>query len=252
MFNTYLYQPILQVLLWLNSVTGNLGLAIIAITLLIRLILYPLSMPAMRTAVKMRELQPEIEKLKKKHKNDKVGLQQAQLALFQEHKLNPAAGCLPYILQFAILIALYRVFMDYLQNGVAAEVTLDFLWFNLKNPDPYYVLPVVAAVSQFFLSLMVLPAADASAEKTLAAATKDKEDDKAANDLSSMAASMQSQMAFVMPVMTGFLALSFPSGLTLYWIFSTIFSVVQQYIVSGWGGLVRVPGYANKLLNLKK
>jgi YidC/Oxa1 family membrane protein insertase len=252
MFNTYLYQPILQVLLWLTSVTGSLGLAIIAITLLIRLILYPLSMPAMKAAVKMRDLQPEIEKLKKKYKNDKLGLQQAQLALFQEHRINPAAGCLPYILQFAILIALYRVFIDYLQNGVAATVNLDFLWFNLKHPDPLYLLPVLAALTQFILSLMILPAVDASAEKTLAAATPGKEDDKKADDLSSMAAAMQGQMAFVMPVMTGFLALSFPSGLTLYWVFSTVFSIGQQYMVSGWGGLSRLPGYLNKFLRPNK
>jgi YidC/Oxa1 family membrane protein insertase len=250
MFNTFLYQPILQALLWFNSLTGNLGLAIIAITILIRLVLYPLSMPAMKAAVKMRDLQPELNKLKKKFKDDKTGLQQAQLALFQEHKINPAAGCLPYIVQFAVLIALYRVFIDYLQNGVAAEVNLQFLWFNLRHPDSFFILPIIAALTQFVLSLMILPAADASAEKTLAAATPTKEDDKSANDLSSMAASMQSQMAFVMPVMTGFLALSFPSGLTLYWIFSTLFSVIQQYRVSGWGGINRFPGYVRKFIPL--
>lgn len=247
MFNTFLYQPILQALLWLNQLTGSLGLAIIIITLLIRLVLMPISLPGMKAAMKMRDLQPELNKIKEKFKNDKTGLQQAQLALFQQHQVNPAAGCLPYILQFLVLIALYRVFIDYLNNGAAAGVHLNFLWFNLKNPDPYYVLPILAGITQFVLSLMVLPASDPSANETLALATKTKTDDKKAEDLASMASSMQSQMAFVMPVMTAFIALKFPSGLALYWILSTIFSIIQQYFVSGWGGLVRLPSYMHKI-----
>lgn len=235
MFKTYLYQPILNALLFLNDEVGSLGLAIILLTLAIRLVLLPLTLPAMKSQSKIKDLKPELDKLKEKYKDDKLGLQQAQVALYKEHKINPAAGCLPYIAQFAVLIALYRVFIDYLNGGNIANTT--FLWFDLTKPDQLRILPIVAALSQLVMGLMIAPAADASAEKALATNTKTTKDDKKADDMADMAASMQQQMIFLMPAMTGFLAWGFPSGLGLYWVISTIFSVVQQYFVSGLGGL---------------
>jgi YidC/Oxa1 family membrane protein insertase len=238
MFNTYLYQPIFQALVFLHQTTGNLGLAIIALTLITRLILIPLTLPAMKATVKMRDLQPEINKLKAKYKDDKVKLQQAQLELFQSHRINPAAGCLPYIAQFIILIALYRVFIDFLNNGTGAITDTRFLWMNLNQPDTTYILPVVSGLTQLVLSLMILPGASPSAEQALASSTPTKKDDVKADDMAQMAQSMQQQMLFIMPIMTAFLALQFPSGLALYWVISTVFSVVQQYYISGWGGLL--------------
>jgi YidC/Oxa1 family membrane protein insertase len=235
MFNTYLYQPILHALLFLNSQVGSLGLAIILLTLAIRLVLLPLTLPAMKSQAKIKDLKPELDKLKEKFAADKVGLQQAQVALYKEHKINPAAGCLPYLAQFAVLIALYRVFIDLLKGGNIANTS--FLWFNLTEVDHLHILPIVAAATQLVMGLMIAPAADASAEKALATTTKTPKDDKKADDMADMAASMQQQMIFLMPAMTGFLAWSFPSGLGLYWVISTGFSVVQQYVVSGWGGL---------------
>lgn len=249
MFNTLLYQPIFSALLWLSQLTGNFGFAIIALTALIRLLLIPLTLPGMKAAVKMRALQPEIDALKKKFKKDPSGLQAAQLALFQKHQVNPAAGCLPYILQFVVLIALYRVFMDSLNHG-AADINLSFLWLNLKEPDQYYVLPILAALSQLFLSLMIMPATSTAAEKTLATSTVDKKDDAQADDMGQMAATMQSQMAFVMPIMTGIIALRFPSGLALYWVVSTLLSLIQQYFVSGPGGLSGLPERLKRRLSL--
>jgi len=237
MFNQYLYQPILSTLLFLSGLLGNLGLSIIVLTLLIRLILLPLTLPALKAAGKMKELQPEIKKLKEKFKDDPAAQQRAQLQLFQEHKVNPAAGCLPYLLQFVVLIALYRVFIDFLSNGDAAQINANFLWLDLTKPDPLYLLPAITGLVQLVLGLMVMPATSTAAEKTLATQTATKKDDKAADDMSTMAATMQQQMIFVMPIMTVFLALRFPAGLGLYWAVTTFFSVVQQYVVSGWGGL---------------
>jgi YidC/Oxa1 family membrane protein insertase len=241
MFNTYLYQPLLNTLLFLNAHVGNLGIAIILLTILIRAVLLPLTLPAMKAAVKMRDLKPKLDEIKEKYKNNKTKLQQAQLELFKEEKVNPTAGCLPYIFQFIVLIALYRVFIDYLspQNGDLPGTA--FLWFNLTRPDPLFILPLTAAATQLILGLMIMPAASTGAEKVLAAQTKTKSDDKAADDMSSMAATMQKQMLFVMPIMTGVIALQFPSGLALYWVISTILSIVQQAAISGWGLLATLP-----------
>ena len=248
MFNRFLYQPILTGLTFLTQLLGNLGLAIIALTLIIRLVLLPLTLPALKSSTKMRELKPELDELKRKYKDDKVGLQQAQMELFKKNKINPAAGCLPYIVQFIILIALYRVFIDFLQPG-NTPVDTQFLWFDLTAPDPYYLLPFIAAFSQLILGLMMMPGADTSAEKTLALQTKTKKDDKKAEDMTDMAQSMQQQMIFVMPAITFFFALRFPAGVTVYWITTTLFSIVQQYYVSGWGGLTKYTGKLVGLIN---
>lgn len=239
MFNQYVYSPLAASLAFLTNLTGSLGWAIILLTLIIKAILIPLTLPAMRSAIKMRDLKPEIDELKKKYKKDPAALQQAQMALFKTHKINPAAGCLPYLIQFVILIALYRVFINYLNNG-AVNINTQFLWLDLTKPDPYYILPVIAGVTQLILSLMVLPAADTSAAKVLAASTPSPTDDAKADKVTDMAASMQNQMVFMMPLMTVFFTLKFPSGLALYWIVSTMVSIVQQYMVSGWGGLNRL------------
>jgi YidC/Oxa1 family membrane protein insertase len=250
MFQTYIYQPILSLLLWLNSFTGNLGLSIIALTFVIRGILLPLTLPSIKAAAKMRDLKPELDEIKRKYKNNKTKQQQAQLELFQQHKLNPASGCLPQIAQFVVLIALYRVFIDYL-NGDAIQNTA-FLWLDLKSPDPTFILPIVTALTQLILSLTILPGSDTSAEKTLAATSSTKTDDQSADDMSQMAATMQQQMVFMMPLMTGFLALRFPSGLALYWVISTVFSLVQQLIISGPGGLTTYLAKVNTFFNRSK
>lgn len=232
----FIYGPISALLLFFGHLTGNLGLAIIMMTIVIRLVLIPFTLPSMKMQVKMRDLQPEINKLKVKYKDDKAGLQQAQMALFKEHRVNPASGCLPMIVQFGVLIILYRVLTDYLKTGIDG-ISTQFLWLDLTKPDPYYILPIIAGVTQLILSLMILPAADTSAERVLAASTPGKADDKKSDDMSAMAATMQKQMVFMMPVMTVIISLRFPSGLTLYWITTTVFSIIQQYYVSGWGGL---------------
>lgn len=236
MFNTILIQPLTFVLTTLAPQVGGYGVAIIILTIIIRLILLPLTLPSMKMAAKMRDLQPEIDKLKKIHGKDKVSLQQAQLALFKEHQVNPASGCLPNIVQFIILIALYQVINAVLNGG--GNLT-QFLWLNISHPDPFYILPVIAALTQLVLGLMILPAIDISAEKVLASNTLTKTDDKKSDDMSSMAQTMQQQMIFMMPAMTLFLAFKFPAGLTLYWVVTTVFSIAQQYLVSGWGGLPR-------------
>ena len=233
MFDTLFYQPILQALLWFYSITGNLGFAIILLTSAIKAVLIPLTLPSLKSADKMRALKPEMDKIKLQFKDDKLKQQKAQMELFQKHEINPAAGCLPQIIQLVVLITLYRVFMDFLGNGEAGFQQTTFLWLDLTQADTSLILPFITALSQLVLSLLILPAASTSAEKALAASTPNKKDDKAAGDMSDMAATMQQQMVFIMPVMTFFLATRFPSGLALYWLISTLFSLAQQIYVSG-------------------
>lgn len=238
MFNTLLYQPLLKTLAFLTGILGgSLGFAIIALTFLIRTAMIPLSLPSMRSAEKLRELKPHLDDLKRKHSKDKKRLQQEQLNLYREHGINPAAGCLPTIIQFAVLIALYKVFIDFLQNGDQLGLTanLQFLWLDLSKPDPLYVLPVVAGVSQFILSKMLMAGREQHSSQDLK--QKGKEEKSTQDTAQDMAEAMQQQMLYVMPAMTALIALRLPSGLAVYWVATTVFSLIQQYVISGPGGL---------------
>lgn len=232
MYNQFIYQPILSTLTWLYSAMGNnLGFAIIALTLIIRTILIPFTLPQMKSAKKMAALKPELDALKKKHGSDTKLLQQKTLELYQKNQINPAAGCLPFIAQFIVLIALYQVFMNTLGGNGMGEINTVFFGLDLKAKDPTYILPVLAGILQFIMSVSLLPAIENEPSKR--EGTKEQKE-----DIAEMAQSMQQQMVFMMPIMTVIFSLQFPSGLALYWVLTTAFSLVQQLIVSGPGGLV--------------
>lgn len=255
MWNTLLYQPLINALVFLNQLFGNFGLAVVALTIIIRLILIPLTMPSLKAATKMKEIAPELEALKKKYENDKQKLAQAQMALYKQHGINPAAGCLPQIVQIVILIALYQAFNQvlttsnetigklgeliypFLKLPVDAVINTRFLYLDLTKPDVFrltsipFPLPgvflILAAFTQLISSKMMQPAVAASQQ--LAKKTEEKQDD--------MAAVMQSQMLYLFPLMTIFIGFSFPSALVLYWFIFSLSTAIQQYFVSGWGGL---------------
>lgn len=233
-------QIITQVLLFLYQFSGNLGLAILLFTILIRSALFPVTLSSLRATNKMKELQPELSKLKKKHGKDAVALQKAQSEMYKKYNINPLAGCLPQLLQLGVLLILYHVLVSFLKqteiNGIS--INPSFLWLNLTQPDFLYVMPILAALTQLILSFMIAPGAEKadvvpnnSRKKDIIEANKKEE------DMAEMAASMQQQMLYIMPIMTGVLALKFPSGLALYWVATTLFSIGQQWYVSGPGGL---------------
>ncbi len=237
MYQTLIYQPILQTLLWLYNVTGqNLGLAIIGLTLLVRTILIPFTLPSLKSAKKMAALKPELDALKKKYGSEPKVFQAKQLEFYKTHQVNPASGCLPMIAQFIVLIALYKVFMSSL-NGDSAIANTQFWLWNLKDKDTTYILPILAGLSQLFTSLAILPAVENKPEKR-------PEVKASKEDVADMATTMQSQMVFMMPIMTVIFSLQFPSGLALYWVITTVFSLVQQLLVSGPGS---IPLYAKKI-----
>ena len=229
-----------EFLLFLYKTTGNLGAAIIVLTLIIRAVLIPITLPSLKATSKMAKLQPELSKLKKKHDGDKKALQKAQLELYKKYNVNPLSGCIPQLVQLALLIFLYQALIGFLGqdsvNGTA--VNPSFLWLDLTAPDPKYVLPALAGITQLVLSLMISPGGEVrDVVPNKSKSKKIKAENKQEEGVAGMAASMQQQMIFIMPVMTVFIALSFPSGLAVYWIMTTIFSIGQQYVLSGWGGL---------------
>lgn len=259
-FNLILIQPLANGLILFYKVLGqNMGLAIIAFSLFLRLILNPLTKPYMVSMKKIKEAEPQLSKLKEKYKNDKAGLMKAQADFYKEKGINPGAGCLPYLLQIIVLIALFNVFAKVLVadgNGVGninsylypplrfeetAKLNTGFLKFwDMTKPDKFTVpgLPfpvpgpilILAALLQLASSVMMLPAV--SAEQKLAKKTAGKEDD--------MQTSMQKSTMYMFPLMTIIFGMSFSSGLALYWAVFSAFQVWQQFQTSGWGGLAPI------------
>lgn len=230
----FLIVPINNLLIFLYNLSGqNLGLAIILLTLLVRGVLVPITIPSLRSAKKLQELKPALDKLKDKHK-DKQKLQLAQLELYKQHNINPAAGCLPQIAQLLVLIALYQVFIKFINTGTlnGTPLNLNFFWLDLGKPDKLYILPILAGLSQLVFSFMMTSGLEGHVK-----APKNLNEKKKEEDSLEMAQSMQQQMLYIMPAMTVLISLKFPSGLALYWVVTTIFSLVQQYIISGLGGL---------------
>lgn len=240
---TYLLTPLFEFLKVLYIFTGNFGFAIILFTLILRFILVPLSVPMITSQKKIRDLKPEMDKLKKKHGSDQKKLQAAQMELYKTHNINPLAGCIPQLLQIVVIFALYSVLQGFVTRATAAGISVQTMFFglDLAKTDPTYIIPILAGVSQLFLSLMLLPGAehhdiipDNVTDKALI------KENKKETDSQEMAEAMQKQMIFVMPFMTAFFALRFPAGLGLYWIVTTLFSIGQQWVLSGPGGLTLI------------
>lgn len=234
----FLIEIFTNFLLFLHGFLPNLGLAIIVFTIIIRSLLLFITLPSLKSMEKIKKLKGEINELKKKYKKDPKALQLAQVALYKKHNVNPLAGCLPQILQIVVLISLYRALMGIVNSNGQYQINNNFFWLDLTKPDALFILPVLAFLSQLLFSIMLSPGAETPDIIPNKSKNKNiKELNKKEESTAMMAASMQKQMMFMMPIMTFVLALSFPSGLTLYWIMSTIYSIFQQYFISGWGGL---------------
>lgn len=258
LWNQILVWPILNVLIALYKlfeflhVPGPLGFAVIGLTLIIRLILYPLMAAQLRSAKKMAVIKPHMDALAAKHKGDKQALQQAQMALYKEHGVNPAAGCLPLLIQMPVLIALYNVFYQVLNNGnltkIIGEINqvvylpafkitnldLNFFGINLAvKPSQFqthgYVLllvPLITAALQWWQTKLMMgatPKVPPQPSVPKGGTTEGKED---------MAADMQKQMAIITPIMFGYFAYQFPLGLALYWNVFGLFGIIQQIAIN--------------------
>ncbi len=229
-WNEILIRPIFNLLFIFTYYTNSLGLSIILLTILIKLLLFPVNIPSIKMASKKSLLDKDLSKLKKKYKNNKTLLSKKQMELYKKHGINPASGCLPNILQILVLIALYRVFIGILNNSSTDTLfyfsflkdisfSTKFLLWDLAKPDSTYILPVASAGVQFITSKLMLPTVNKS--EKIAKKTETTQDD--------MMVSMQKNMIYTAPLMTLIIGAKLPSGLILYWFISSLFSFFQSY-----------------------
>jgi len=199
---TFAAKPIFAVLSWLHGIFGNWGWSIIALTALIRAILYPLTYKGMVSMQKMKMLAPKLKELKAKYGKDPQKLNAMTMEMYKKHGANPLGGCLPMILQIPVFFALYRTLL----NAVELQGAPWILWINdLSRMDPYYVLPILMGASMFLQQRMT------------------------PNNFTDP---MQEKVFKYLPVLFTFFFVTFPSGLVLYWFTNNLFSIAQQYMVN--------------------
>lgn len=231
MWDQLIINPMINAMLLFYSILGHQFIAaIIALTILIRILVFPLSLKQQRSMAMMQAMQRSKEWLgiQKKHKGDREKLSQEQMRMYREYGVNPAGGCLPTLIQFPVLIGLYQSIMRVLATsplqlvdlaprvylpGLAALVPLNdrFLWLNLGTPDPFYVLPVLVVVTTW------------AQQKLLSPPNPDPQ-----------ASSMGQSMQIMMPLMFGFFALSFSSALSIYFVVSNVVGVAQYAVINRW------------------
>lgn len=195
----FLEDIMLQMLNFINTYTKSYGLSIIALTVLIKLILLPLSFQQFNSMKKLQEIAPQQKKLQQKYKNDKEKLNTELMKLYQENKINPMGGCLPLLIQFPFIIALFGLLRDFNfgQSG--------FLWIaDLGKPDTTYILPILAGITTYLSSKIATPP----------------NPDNPSNN-----------MNIVMSIFIAWMSVNFASGLALYWVVSNIVQIIQQLII---------------------
>ncbi len=199
---TFAAKPLFALLSWLHGIFGNWGWAIIALTFIIRAVLYPLTYKGMVSMQKMKILAPKLKELKEKYKKDPQKLNAMTMEMYKKNGANPLGGCLPMVLQIPVFFALYRTLL----NAVELQGAPWLLWINdLSRMDPYYVLPILMGASMFLQQRMT------------------------PNNFTDP---MQEKVFKYLPVIFTFFFVTFPSGLVLYWFTNNLFSIAQQYMVN--------------------
>lgn len=187
----------------------NYGLAIIIFTLIIKVLLYPLTFKQLQSMRKMQEINPKVKEIQAKYKNNQQKQQQAMMELYQKEGVNPLGGCLPLLIQLPILYSLFSALRTFFDPAYNPDVVLEhanFLWIpNLGNPDPLYILPVLVVVSTFL--------------QQKAGMVKTNQDQ------------MQKTLLYVMPVIIGYISTQFSAGLALYWVAYSAIGVLEQLII---------------------
>jgi len=233
LWNVVLLQPMLNFMILLSNVFfNNFAIAIIVLTVIVRLVMFPLTMRQLRSTKSMSTLQPKLKELQKKYGKDKRKLQQEMAKLYRESGVNPL-GCLwPMLIQLPIWIALYQSILKavaaspedlfglsdklYGLSMLHEAVPLEsgFLWLDLGSPDPFLIMAILVGGTMYIQQKMAMvPTTDPKQ------------------------ASMNRMMLWMMPLLFAFFTLQFPSGLALFWVVSNIIGIVMQYYVTGWGSL---------------
>jgi YidC/Oxa1 family membrane protein insertase len=196
-----LAKPLLHVLVFFYGFLKNYGLAIILLTVIIKLLFWPLTHKSYASMKAMQKLQPEMQKVREKFKNDKERLNRELMELYKKHSVNPLGGCLPMLVQIPVFFALYKVLLD----SIALRQAPFMLWLtDLSAKDPYYITPLLMGASMFVQQKMTPTTADP----------------------------IQAKIFLFMPVVFTFLFLNFPSGLVIYWLVNNLLTIAQQYYIN--------------------
>ncbi len=199
-FFAFLSKPLHVCLKFFYTFVHNYGIAIIILTVIIKLLFWPLTQKSYTSMRAMQTLQPEMKKLREKYRGDKEGLNRNMMELYKEHRVNPLGGCLPMLVQIPVFIALYKVLLGTIELRHAPFA----LWLtDLSVKDPYYITPVIMGVTMFIQQKMTPSTMDP----------------------------MQAKMMLAMPVVFTFIFLNFPSGLVLYWLVNNLLTILQQYLI---------------------
>lgn len=226
-YNILIYQPLFNLLVFFYNTISfqDIGIAIILITIFIKIILYPLSVKSIKAQKALQDIQPKVDALKAKHKGNQEAMGRELMALYKNEKISPASSCLPLLIQLPFLIAVYNVFRNgfkpeslnllytFIHNpGQINSIAFGFLDFSQKN----IMLAFLSAAAQYWASSMLI--------------TKRQPSVSGAKD-ENLTSALNKQTLYFMPAFTFLIGISLPSGLTFYWFFSTILTALQQLYV---------------------
>ncbi|MEK7078417.1 MAG: YidC/Oxa1 family membrane protein insertase [Patescibacteria group bacterium] len=228
LYNEFLYRPLFNLLVFFyNTIAfSDIGIAIVLLTVFTRLIFLPLSQKSIKSQKVLQELQPQIKALQEKYKDNKEEQGRQVMAFYKNNKINPLSGCLPLLIQLPILIALYQVFLkgfdesslNFLYSFIANPGKINPIslgWLNLAAPNIFFA--ILAGLAQFWQAKMITP------KNKLPSAPKTSDE--------FMAQAISKQTLYFLPVLTVVISWRLPSGLALYWLITTIFTVLQQYVI---------------------
>jgi YidC/Oxa1 family membrane protein insertase len=194
-------KPLLFVLKFFYGFLGNYGLAIILLTAIIKLLFWPLTQKSYTSMKSMQKLQPEMQKIRDKFKNDRERLNKEIMELYRKHRVNPLGGCLPMLVQIPVFFALYKVLMEAIEVRHAPF----YFWIqDLSAKDPYYITPIIMGATMFIQQKMTPTTMDPT----------------------------QAKLFMLMPVIFTFMFLNFPSGLVIYWLVNNLLTIGQQALIN--------------------
>lgn len=197
-WDKYFVIPLAQLLDWFARQLGNYGWSILVVTFLVRLVIFPLNLKQQKSMQEIQKIQPQMLKIREKYKKDPQKMQEATMKLYQEHSINPMAGCLPVLIQMPVLFAFYQAIVS--DPNIAKS---SFLYLQLGQPDPYYILPLLAAITTF-IQFVSSGGADNPQMRV---------------------------MMWIFPIMIFIFAYNFPSAMSLYWVCGNIFTILQYQLI---------------------
>lgn len=234
-FDAVVYQPVYNTIVFFADVFpgANFGIAIIATTILIKFLFLSLSKKQIESQKKLQEIQPKLKEIQEKYKDDKERQAKELMNFYRENKVNPFSGCLPLIIQIVFLITIYQIIMKISQTGFSVDPsmlysfvsnpgTLSHTFFGIADlAKPSVLFAVLAAAGQYYQMKMLIASQPKKPE-----AEKKKDDTQP-----DFATIMNKQMLYIGPALTLWVGITFPAGLSLYWLVSTVFAIIQQLFV---------------------